>query len=61
MLHHSWNGVGCIISLLLYWFVCLFCHCKITAYVGDNKLILILSYLILLEGYINYDELKMLL
>ena len=33
-------------------FVCLFvrfviaCHCKITAYVGDNKLILILSYLI---------------
>ena len=26
--------------------VCLFCHCKITAYVGDNKLILyILSYL----------------
>ena len=34
------------------WFVCLFvcfviaCHCKITAYVGDNKLILIfmLSY-----------------
>ena len=34
--------------VLLYLFVCLFvcfviaCHCKITAYVGDNKLILIL-------------------
>ena len=32
-------------------FVCLFvcfvvaCRCKITAYVGDNKLILILSYI----------------
>ena len=44
-LHHSWNGVGCIISFLLYWFVCLFfCHCKITACVSDNKLVL---YLIL--------------
>ena len=55
-LHHSWNGVGCIISCCcIGLFVCLFvvfviaCHCKITAYVGDNKLILILSYLILTE------------
>ena len=37
--------------LVVVVFVCLFvcfviaCHCKITAYVGDNKLILILSYL----------------
>ena len=51
--------------LLLYWFVCLFvcfviaCHCKITAYVGDSKLILILSYLILLLP-LSVCELKML-
>ena len=36
--------------LVVVVFVCLFvcfviaCHCKITAYVGDNKLILILSF-----------------
>ena len=48
---HSWNGVGCIISCCcIGLFVCfvIACHCKITAYVGDNKLILILlSYLTL--------------
>ena len=48
-------------QFLLYWFVCLFvclfCHCKITAYVGDNKLILILSYLILdLQQFIDLSR-----
>ena len=33
-----------VVVVLVCLFVCLFCHCKITAYVGDNKLILILSY-----------------
>ena len=37
-----------LVAVVLF---CLFvfvvaCHCKITAYVGDNKLILILSYII---------------
>ena len=62
MFLYASTTVGMVLDALL---VCccigLFCHCKITAYVGDNKLILILSYLILLEGYINYDELKLLL
>ena len=35
-----------VLDVLLVVLVCLFCHCRITAYVGDNKLILILSYLI---------------
>ena len=49
------NNGDCTLSqficIVLYWFVCLFvcfviaCHCKITAYVGDNKLILIFFYL----------------
>ena len=40
-----------VVVVLVCWLVCLFacfviaCHCKITAYVGDNKLNLILSYL----------------
>ena len=34
-----------VVVVFVCLFVCLFCHCKITAYVGDNKLILILSYL----------------
>ena len=34
-----------VVVVLVCLFVCLFCHCKITAYVGDNKLILILSFL----------------
>jgi len=34
--------------VLVCLFVCFLiaCHCKITAYVGDNKLILISSYLL---------------
>ena len=36
-----------VVVVLVCLFVCfvIACHCKITAYVGDNKLILILSYL----------------
>ena len=35
-----------VVVVLVCLFVCfvIACHCKITAYVGDNKLILILSY-----------------
>ena len=37
-----------VVVVLVGLFVCfvIACHCKITAYVGDNKLILILSYLL---------------
>ena len=37
-----------VVVLVVCLFVCfvIACHCKITAYVGDNKLILILSYLL---------------
>ena len=34
-----------VVVVLVCLFVCLFCHCKITAYVGDNKLIIMLSHL----------------
>ena len=35
-----------LVCLFVCLFVCFVIACKITAYVGDNKLILILSYLI---------------
>ena len=62
-LHYSWNGVGCIISCCcIGLFVCLFvcfviaCHCKITAYVRDNKLILIFRPIFILKAAtINKD------
>ena len=41
-----------VVVVLVCLFVCfvIACHCKITASVGDNKLILILSYLISLSS-----------
>ena len=38
-----------VVVVLVCLFVCLFCHCKITAYVGDNKLILILSFYLIIK------------
>ena len=39
------NRLVVVVSVCLFVCFVIACHCKITAYVGDNKLILILSYL----------------